>query len=79
MIAFHEFYVLTHSHFFSHYRTHSHTELVTLVRNSRYFQNIPVLDVECAEMDGDVNTMPIVFEDVFCEGQTVKQCELFQG
>ncbi|KAF2360928.1 Protein FAM135 [Trinorchestia longiramus] len=35
------------------------------VRRSRYFHLLPPLPIECPEMDGDVNSLPVVFEDQY--------------
>ena len=48
---------------------------VTLIRNSPYFQNIPLLPLHCSELDGDALTTPIVFEDVYCDAPPLQQCE----
>ncbi|KAA0202173.1 hypothetical protein HAZT_HAZT006066 [Hyalella azteca] len=35
------------------------------VRRSRYFHLLPSLPIECPEMDGDVTSLPVVFEDQY--------------
>ncbi|BFY99191.1 hypothetical protein BsWGS_02230 [Bradybaena similaris] len=44
---------------------HGHSALATTVKNSPYFCNLPSLPVECVELDGDENTLPIIFEDIY--------------
>ncbi|CAG5118978.1 unnamed protein product, partial [Candidula unifasciata] len=44
---------------------HGHSALASLVKNSPYFSNLPSLPVECVELDGDENTLPIIFEDIY--------------
>ncbi|XP_026685386.1 uncharacterized protein LOC103517512 [Diaphorina citri] len=36
-----------------------------VVRKSRYLANLPVLPIQCAEIDGDHTTLPIIFEDQY--------------
>lgn len=40
-------------------------ELSEKLRKSKYLQNLPVCQIECASLDGDHNTMPIIFEEKF--------------
>ena len=53
---------------------HGHVETTSMVRSSQYFNSIPALAVECAELDGDAASTPVIFEDVFCETPPIKQC-----
>ncbi|BFZ16348.1 hypothetical protein BsWGS_19387 [Bradybaena similaris] len=48
---------------------HGHSSLANIVKNSAYFCNLPSLPVECVELDGDENTLPVIFEDIFCDSR----------
>lgn len=45
--------------------TVGHEALANEVRQSPYFQQLPALSISCRDLDGDPNTLPIIFEDVF--------------
>ncbi|XP_052274489.1 protein FAM135A-like isoform X2 [Dreissena polymorpha] len=44
---------------------HGHTDLAAMVRSSMYLQTLPPLDLECLDLDGDFNTLPVIFEDIY--------------
>ncbi|XP_060077402.1 protein FAM135A-like [Ylistrum balloti] len=46
---------------------HGHADMANMVRESQYFRSIPALSVECTEMDGDSLTVPLIFEDIYCD------------
>ncbi|XP_055990939.1 protein FAM135B [Sorex fumeus] len=45
----------------------SHSQLSLDVRNSEYLTTMPPLPAECLEIDGDWNTLPVIFEDRYVD------------
>ncbi|XP_074641981.1 protein FAM135A-like [Tubulanus polymorphus] len=46
---------------------HGHADFYTIVKNSAYFQNLTPLALECVELDGDCNSLSVIFEDIYTE------------
>uniref|UniRef100_A0A6Q2XBI0 DUF676 domain-containing protein n=1 Tax=Esox lucius TaxID=8010 RepID=A0A6Q2XBI0_ESOLU len=44
-----------------------HSQIALEVRNSDYLTRMPPLPVECLDIDGDWNSLPIIFEDRYVE------------
>uniref|UniRef100_A0A674A040 Family with sequence similarity 135 member B n=1 Tax=Salmo trutta TaxID=8032 RepID=A0A674A040_SALTR len=44
-----------------------HGQIAVEVRNSNYLTRMPPLPVECLDIDGDWNSLPIIFEDRYVE------------
>ncbi|NWI95985.1 F135B protein, partial [Pitta sordida] len=45
----------------------NHTQISTEIRNSEYFTSMPPLPAECLDIDGDWNTLPVIFEDRYMD------------
>ncbi|NXA15706.1 F135B protein, partial [Sapayoa aenigma] len=45
----------------------SHAQISTEIRNSEYFTSMPPLPAECLDIDGDWNTLPVIFEDRYTD------------
>ncbi|NXI96874.1 F135B protein, partial [Psophia crepitans] len=45
----------------------SHGQISTEIRNSEYFTSMPPLPAECLDIDGDWNTLPVIFEDRYVD------------
>ncbi|NXS57039.1 F135B protein, partial [Brachypteracias leptosomus] len=45
----------------------SHGQISTEIRTSEYFTSMPPLPAECLDIDGDWNTLPVIFEDRYVD------------
>ncbi|XP_051634407.1 protein FAM135B isoform X2 [Manacus candei] len=60
----------------------SHAQISTEIRNSEYFTSMPPLPAECLDIDGDWNTLPVIFEDRYmdmpCKDQNLEVVSDFE-
>ena len=42
---------------------HTYLYVAEALRKSKYLASLPPLPVECVEMNGDINSLPVIFED----------------
>ncbi|XP_068036519.1 protein FAM135B isoform X3 [Anomalospiza imberbis] len=61
----------------------SHAQISTEIRNSDYFTSMPPLPAECLDIDGDWNTLPVIFEDRYtdmpCKDQNLEAFSDFEA
>lgn len=47
------------------FRSDTYNDLNEIVRNSLYYSRLPHLPIECSELDGVPDTLPILVEEIY--------------
>ncbi|XP_059797807.1 protein FAM135A isoform X2 [Balaenoptera ricei] len=56
----------------------SHLQMCTALKNTAFCSSLPPLPIECSELDGDLNSLPVIFEDRYLDAVTEGKLDISQ-
>nr|XP_006825452.1 PREDICTED: protein FAM135A-like [Saccoglossus kowalevskii] len=58
---------------FHEFNAQGHSYIAQAVKSSQYFHLLPSMQIECVESDGDINTIPVIFEEKYLQSVSYNQ------